>query len=922
MNYRNTLQLLKTDFPMRANLPVREVQIQEKWNEERLYEKLQEKGEKEGRPKFILHDGPPYANGHIHIGTALNKVLKDIVIRSKSMDGFRAPFVPGWDTHGLPVEHAVVKLEGGKELEPLKLRRKCKDYALKFLDIQRDEFKRLGGWGAWEDPYITLDPKYEAEQIRVFGEMFTKGYIYKGLKPVYWCMSCHTALAEAEIEYKDAQSDSIYVKFPVVDGKGLLPEDTSVVIWTTTPWTLPANMAVCLHPAYKYALLETEQGKFVVAEELASTFAEEIGLADVSTTKLYSGEELEGILCQHPLEDRTVPIILGMHVGLDQGTGCVHTAPGHGVEDYEVGMKYKLPVYAPVDARGAFTKEAGKYAGMNVYKANPVIVEDLKAAQVLLQAGKIVHQYPHCWRCKEPVIFRATEQWFASIDDFREEALKAIGEVKWIPGWGIDRISNMVKDRHDWCISRQRYWGVPIPIFYCKECGKTIIDEKTIESVSAVFAEEGSDAWFIKPATDFLSPGYVCEQCGSADFTKEMNIMDVWFDSGSSHRCVLEQRPELDAPADLYLEGSDQHRGWFQSSLLTAVATKGKAPYKAVLTHGFIVDAEGNKMSKSIGNVLAPEQVIKKYGADVFRLWVASSDYRNDVRISDTILGQMAEAYRRIRNTARFLLGNLHDFSLEKDQVPLAELASLDNWAVMRVNEVAERVTQAYRTYDFHLVYHALYNFCVVDMGGFYLDVLKDTLYCDAEDSFVRRSAQTAMYQILVKLAQLIAPLLPHTADEIWQYIREIDSSLEESVHLSTWSVSAVDEEYLGKWEEFLRIRRVAMKALEEMRASKEIGSSNEAAIDVYVDDEAYAALVPFLNDLERLLMVSKASVHRAEGSLPDTGVSLDECPGVKVQVNVADEAKCERCWRYLPSVGTDEEYKDLCARCATVVKS
>ncbi|HHV44600.1 MAG TPA: isoleucine--tRNA ligase [Firmicutes bacterium] len=921
MDYRSTLQLLTTDFPMRANLPVREVEIQKRWAKARLYEKLQEKGQREGRPKFILHDGPPYANGHIHIGTALNKVLKDIVVRSKSLDGYLAPFVPGWDTHGLPVEHAVVKSQKQPETDPIKLRQACKEYALKFLDIQREEFKRLGGWGDWDNPYVTLDPKYEAEQIRVFGDMYAKGNIYKGLKPVYWCMSCQTALAEAEIEYHDAHSHSIYVKFTVTDGKGVLPEDAAVVIWTTTPWTLPANMAVCLHPAYTYVLVETNQGKLLVAKDLAEQFAGELELSTMSVVGEYRGEELEGILCRHPLEERTVPLILGMHVTLEQGTGCVHTAPGHGVEDYEVGLSYDLPVYAPVDAQGNFTQEAGKYAGMNVAKVNPVIVEDLQEAGLLLKSGKITHQYPHCWRCKEPVIFRATEQWFASIDGFREDALKAIDEVQWIPEWGSDRIGNMVRERHDWCISRQRKWGVPIPIFYCQDCGNTILDENTIESISAVFAVEGSDAWFRRSPEELLPEGYVCGKCGGSRFTKETDIMDVWFDSGSSHRCVLAQRPELGVPADLYLEGSDQHRGWFQSSLLTAVATSGKPPYKAVLTHGFIVDAEGNKMSKSLGNVMAPDEVIKKYGADVFRLWVASSDYRHDIRISDTILGQMAEAYRRIRNTARFLLGNLHDFSPAKDGVPMEELSPLDKWALMRVNEVAARVIEAYREYDFHIVYRTLYNFCVVDMGGFYLDVLKDTLYCDAADSFARRSAQTAMYQILLKLTQLAAPLIPHTADEIWQHARQLDPSLEESVHLTTWSVSDVDEEELTKWERFLRVRRVAMKALEEKRAFKEIGSSNEAVVSMYVDEEAYGALLPFLNDLERLLMVSKVTVHRTD-TLPETGVSLEECPGVKAKVEVTDAEKCERCWRYLSSVGEDEEFKDLCARCVAVIKS
>lgn len=921
VDYQETLQLPKTEFPMRANLPKREPGMLQDWEEKGYYEKLQAKGKEEGLPEFILHDGPPYANGHIHMGTALNKVLKDIVVRSRSMDGYRVPYVPGWDTHGLPIELRAIKDLGvdRSKVSEVEFREKCAEYALKYMDVQREEFKRLGIWGEWDNPYLTLRPEYEAKQIEMFGKMAAKGFIYKDLKPVYWCADCETALAEAEIEYGDHKSPSIYVRFAVKDGKQILGDDVYFVIWTTTPWTIPANLAICLHPRLTYVLIESEQGKLVVAKDLLNSFVEAVELKEAQVVAEFAGTELEGIVCTHPLYDkRESLVILGDHVTLDAGTGCVHTAPGHGQEDYIVGLKYNLPVFAPVDGKGRFTEEAGKYHGLTLEKGNKEVTKDLHELGALLKLDFIEHSYPHCWRCKEPVVFRATEQWFASLDGFRKDMLKEIENVQFVPNWGRERIRNMVADRGDWCISRQRIWGVPIPIFYC-ECGEAVVNEETINHVAGIFREEGSNAWYTRQASELLPVGYQCEKCGGTSFTKETDIMDVWFDSGVSHKAVLEQYADLRWPADLYLEGSDQHRGWFQSSLSTSVAVTGQAPYKTVLTHGFVVDGDGRKMSKSLGNVMEPGKIIKQYGGDILRMWVASAEYRGDIRVSDDILKQMAEVYRRIRNTARFILGNLNDFSPETHMVDYQDLTELDKWALAKLAKLSERVKDAYRKYDFHLMYHSVHHFCAVELGGFYLDVLKDILYCDAPNSTRRRGAQTAMYHILVELVKLISPVLVFTADEIWQYLPGVT---EESVHLSRWDKLPTQwnaPELVAKWERLLEVRRVVAKALEHARSEKKIGSSNEAQVKIYAPAEQIEQLVPFKTDLELLFIVSQVSLEDVKES-PDEAVSFDDDQHIKVLVTRAEGEKCDRCWKYSSSVSGAEEEGKLCGRCGSVV--
>ncbi len=920
--YQQTLQLPKTEFPMRANLPKREPEMLKDWEEQSYYEKLQNKRKEQGMPEFILHDGPPYANGHIHIGTALNKVLKDIVVRSKSLEGYRVPYVPGWDTHGLPIELRAIK-ELGVDREKasiLELRQKCKSYALQYMDIQRNEFKRLGIWGEWDNPYLTLAPEYEAKQVEVFGQMASKGFIYKALKPVYWCADCETALAEAEIEYDDHRSPSIYVRFAVSDGNGVLAEeDTYFVIWTTTPWTIPANLAICLNPHLDYVLIDSDKGKLVVAKGLLEDFAEAVELETYQIKQEFTGAQLEGIVCRHPLYERESLVILGDHATLEAGTGCVHTAPGHGQEDYLVGLKYDLEVYAPVDEGGRFTEEAGVYQGIRTVDANKVVTQDLNEVGALLKLDFVNHSYPHCWRCKEPVFFRATEQWFASLDGFRQTMLDAIKEVKWVPSWGIDRITNMVADRGDWCISRQRTWGVPIPIFYC-HCGEAIIEEQTTKSVASVFCQEGSDAWWTKSAQELLPTGYKCPKCGGTDFSKETDIMDVWFDSGVSHAAVLEQRNNLRWPADLYLEGSDQHRGWFQSSLSTSIAAYGQAPYKSVLTHGFVVDGDGKKMSKSLGNVVEPGKVIKQYGADILRMWVASAEYRGDIRVSDDILKQLSEAYRRIRNTARFILGNLQDFDPTVDSVSYQDMSELDRWALMQLSRLSKRVREAYAKYDFHVVYHSVYAFCSLDLGGFYLDVLKDRLYCDAKDSQHRRSAQTAIYLILDELVKLISPVMVFTADEIWQYLPKPNK--EESVHLSRFGqlpAEYYDEELTAKWGKVLEVRRVVTKGLEEARTAKKIGSSNEAMVTIFGNEQVRNDLSKFEGSLEMLFMVSQVELRELDQAL---SASIgDDKLGIKVLVEPAKSEKCQRCWRLSPTVRSTSDLP-LCQRCADVTQN
>ncbi len=925
MNYSDTLNLPKTRFPMRANLPKKEPEIVEFWEKEDIYHRhLQKSG---NRPKFILHDGPPYANGDIHLGTALNKVLKDIVIKSKAMNGYCAPYVPGWDTHGLPIETQAIKALGinRHEKSPVEFRRLCKDFALKYVDLQRKEFKRLGVLGDWENPYLTLAPQFEAKQIEVFGEMAKKGYIYKGLKPVYWCPDCETALAEAEVEYSNHKTYSIYVKFPVTDDKGLFAgytgglEKVYVMIWTTTPWTLPANLAIALNPDISYVLVDMEGEYYLIAGKKADEIKEAGGKDRYEVLAEFSGKELEGIVCRHPFMERDSLVILGEHVTLEQGTGCVHTAPGHGEEDFLVGKEYGLDVLNPVDDKGYFTDKAGKYEGLYYEKANKVIIEDMRASGMLFADSEIVHSYPHCWRCKGPIIFRATKQWFASVEGFRDETLKSIKDVKWIPGWGEERISSMVRDRSDWCISRQRVWGVPIPIFYCSECGEHIVNDETIRAVADLFREEGSDAWFEKTAEEILPEGVKCHKCSSSKFTKETDIMDVWFDSGSSHAAVLETTPGLHWPSTMYLEGSDQHRGWFQSSLLTAVATRGRAPYDEVLTHGYVVDGEGRKMSKSMGNVISPMEIIEEYGADILRLWVASSDYSVDIRISPEILKQLTEVYRKIRNTCRFMLGNLYDFDPAGDRVGYDHMSELDKWALHRGQKLVEKVLKAYDDYEFHVLFHAIHNFCVVDMSNFYLDVIKDRLYTSRAGSKERRAAQTVMHHLLDMLVRLIAPVLSFTAEEIWQYMPGDATGREVSVLME--ELPKIREEYIDevlgeKYDKLLAVRYEVARALERARTQKVIGHSLDARVDLYPEKKIHQFLGTIKEDLSTLFIVSRVEVHHPEETAPASAVEGEDLAGMMISVSQAEGEKCERCWVYSTTVGASEEHPRVCSRC------
>ena len=927
-DYGKTLNLPQTDFPMRANLPQREPEFLKKWEDMDIYNKQLKKTE--GKPTFILHDGPPYANGGIHLGTSLNKVLKDIVVKYYSMSGYHTPYVPGWDTHGLPIEQRAIKELGLKrhEVGPVVFREACEGFAMKYLNIQRDAFKRLGVRADWENPYITLKPEFEAKQIEVFGQMATNGHIYKGLKPVYWCPECETALAEAEIEYADDTTVSIYVKFQVRDDKGIFEgvvdkDKVNFVIWTTTTWTLPANLAICLNENFDYSLVKANDEYYVLATELAENTLKAAGITDFETVAKYKGKQLEGILCKHPFLERDSLVIVGDHVTLEAGTGCVHTAPGHGVEDFLVCQKYKeIGIVVPVDSKGFMTKEAGPFEGLFYKKANGAILERLTQDGRLLASEKIVHQYPHCWRCKDPIIFRATEQWFASIDSFREESLNAIKGVKWIPEWGEERITNMVRDRGDWCISRQRIWGVPIPIFYCKDCGKELINADTIKAVADLFRAKGSNAWYALEASEILPKGTKCA-CGHSKFTKETDIMDVWFDSGSSHAAVLETREGLSSPADLYLEGNDQHRGWFQSSLLTSVATRGRAPFKTVLTHGYVVDGEGRKMSKSIGNGIDPADVIKEYGADILRLWVASSDYTADIRISKELLKQLSEVYRKIRNTARYILGNINDFKPDTDSVDYNELCELDKWALYKMTSLIKKVNEAYRTYEFHTMFHAIHNFCVVDMSNFYLDIIKDRLYTSKADSKERRAAQTVMYEILQSLVRMLTPVLAFTTEEIWQFMPHKASDDTESVQLNSWP--EVNEKYIDnklseKWDKILALRSDVSKTLEGARANKTIGHSLNAKVTIFADGEDYEFVKSIEDDLVTIFIISDVSIKKL-AEAPAEAQKGEEMPNVKIAVEQAPGDKCERCWMYSEYVGKDENHPTLCKRCADVVK-
>ncbi|MBP6044085.1 isoleucine--tRNA ligase [Phascolarctobacterium faecium] len=928
MDYSKTLNLPETEFPMRAGLPEREPEFLKYWEENKIYEKKQELHA--GHKKFVLHDGPPYANGKIHMGTALNKILKDIIMKYKYAQGFDTPYVPGWDTHGMPIEHAAIKNLGlnRHELDTLVLRKECHDYALKWIDEQRTDFKRLGVLGDWDHPYITMTHDYEAVQIHVFGEMAKKGYIYKGKKAVYWCPHCETALAEAEIEYGEEKSPAIFVKMPLVKDNGMLPEAAQgkpayIVIWTTTPWTMPANVAIALHPDFEYAWVECEGEILFMAKEMLEAVGKvcKKDLSNIIGT--CKGKDMEYAECRHPFEtiDRKSLVVLADYVTLEAGTGCVHTAPGHGADDFETGVRYNLPIICPVDGSGKLTAEAGAdFAGMFVFDANVPIIKYLAGLNRLFGKENIRHQYAHCWRCKNPIIYRATEQWFASVDGFREEALNAIAnDVQWIPSWGEARIHNMVADRHDWCISRQRVWGVPIPIFYCEDCNEHLVNDDTINAVADLFAKEGSDAWWAHSAEEILPQGTKCPKCGGTHFRKESDIMDVWFDSGSSHAAVCKTRPELAWPADMYLEGSDQHRGWFQSSLLTSVATEGKAPYRAVLTHGYVVDGEGRKMSKSVGNTVAPQEVIAQYGADIIRLWAASSDYKADIRISKEILKQLSEVYRKIRNTIRYILGNTNDFNYETDKVEFKDMLELDRWALMHMQLLKKEVSAAYESYDFHVLYHAIHNFCSIEMSSYYLDILKDRLYAYKADSFERRSAQTAMYEIMLDLVVMIAPVLSFTMEEVWQFMKK-PASMPESVFMMPWpecKEEYIDEALESKWDNFIEIRSEITRVLEGARRAKTIGHSLDAKVELHATGEALAILRSVEGDLATLLIVSQAKlVEGLAGGVEATGRE-----DLKVTVQAAEGEKCERCWIYSDTVGKDAEHPTVCARCAAALK-
>ena len=922
-DYNKTLNLPKTEFPMRAGLPEREPKMLKDWQDNKLYEKLMKHNE--GKPLYILHDGPPYANGIIHLGTALNKSLKDFILRYKNMSGFKAPYVPGYDTHGLPTELKARKKAGMKSDEKVsaaELRKICRDFALGFVDSQRTQFERLGVLGEWDNPYLTLKNNYVAKQVEVFGEMANKGYIYKGLKPVYWCPECQTALAEAEIEYSEDPCYSIYVKFEVTEDFGKLTKmgaelgKTFFVIWTTTTWTLPGNLAVCVGPEYEYSLVAACGEYYVIATDLIENTMKAAGITEYEVKGTIKGKELELMNTKHPFIDRNSLVIVGDHVTLESGTGCVHTAPGHGVEDFEVCRNYpQIPMIVPVDHKGILTEEAGEFAGLTTTEANKAIAKKLEYINRMFASEKIIHQYPHCWRCKSPILFRATEQWFCSIKDFADKAVDAIKSVKWIPGWGEERITGMVRDRSDWCISRQRVWGVPIPIFYCEDCGKEMITPDTIKNVSDIFREHGADAWYSMSAEELMPKGSKCS-CGCTKFKKETDIMDVWFDSGSSHAAVLDERDYLRFPADLYLEGADQYRGWFQSSLLTSVATKGIAPYKTVVTHGWVVDGEGKKMSKSLGNTIIPDDVVNKYGADILRLWVASSDYHADIRVSQEILKQMSEVYRKIRNTARFILGCIPDFNPDVDCVDDSKLEDIDRYALLRLNQVVKESIKGYENFEYHVIFHAIHNFCVIDMSNFYLDVIKDRLYVENTDSVTRRAAQTTMYRILDTITRLIAPILAFTSEEIWKFMPHDKSCNTESVLLNDMPKPSENEdtELMDRWDRIHLVRDDVKKALENARAAKIIGASLDAEIAIHCDGEMYEFLNSIPN-IASIFIVSAAKVIKG-----GTGDYAGEQP-ISVSVKHAEGQKCARCWMYTDTVGSDSDHPTICARCAGVLK-
>ncbi|MEO5376641.1 MAG: isoleucine--tRNA ligase [Magnetococcus sp. DMHC-6] len=940
LNYKETVHLPKTQFPMRASLPTLEPGLLKKWQEMDLYRLLRQQSQ--GRKSFILHDGPPYANGHLHMGHAINKVLKDVIVKSRQMMGYDANYVPGWDCHGLPIETKVeqeFKKKGIKkeQMNRVEFRRSCREFATTWVDIQKKEFVALGVIGDWEHPYLTMDYRFEAQIVRELGRFLINGGLYKGFKPVYWCVNDTTALAEAEVEYQDHTSTTVYVKFPLAPGVSLPGVENkasvSVVIWTTTPWTLPGNLAVCLHGQLDYIAVEIGdpngiknigQGEIlIVAEGLWKEVAQVVGIS-VEQARIvahFKGHELEGKRFRHPYLDQDAPIVLGDHVTLEAGTGCVHTAPGHGSDDYLVGLAYGLEPFNPVDDHGLFVANTPHFAGQHVFKANAQIVDYLDSIGALLHRGSLVHSYPHCWRCHDPVITRATPQWFISMEtnELRQKALQAIAKTRWIPSWGEERIHNMVVARPDWCVSRQRAWGVPITILSCEGCGTGVTSDEVLEGIVAQVAEFGADVWFERPAADFLPKGFLCPQCGGGTFIKESDILDVWFDSGVTHAAVLEQRSDLHWPADLYLEGSDQHRGWFHSSLLASVGTRGAAPYEAVLTHGFVVDGKGRKMSKSLGNVVAPDKIIQQYGADILRLWVTAEDYSGDIRISDEILKGLSDNYRRIRNTVRFLLSNLDGFDPKKSEVAFNQMPPLDRWALDRLARLIARVIEAYESYGFHRVYQDLHYFCSVDMGAFYLDIIKDCLYCEETDSLERRSTLTVLHHVLHALVRLMAPIFSFTAEEIWSHMNQSATQLA-SIHLADFpklQPQWCDDGLAVDWERLRKVRGVAYRLLENERIAKRMGSFMEAEVTLFAKPELLTFLQGF-DRLEQIFIV--AGVHvRPLTEAGDHPLS-SEVEGLAVRITRAEGQKCERCWNWHPGVGNDQNHPSLCPRCVRVV--
>ena len=936
VEYKKTLNLPQTTLGMRANATMREPQIQKFWEENNIYEKMIEQRDKNN--SFILHDGPPYLSSEkIHVGTALNKILKDILIKYKSQQGFYAPYVPGYDGHGLPIENAVVKkIKGGRHaITETELRAKCREFAHKNLKGQESEFRRLGVLGNWENPYLTINPEYEAEQIRVFGEMYKKGYIEKGLKPVYWCAACETALAEAEVEYADHTSTSIYVRFQFDEkstdkiNNEILKNSNNkpiyAIIWTTTPWTIPSNMAISMHPRFEYTFFEYNNNVYVVAQELLSSFLSDVEWeeSDIKVVGSCKGQDLELLETQHPLVDRKSPIILGEHVTLEAGTGSVHTAPGHGLEDYEVGCKYNIEVFSPLDGAGVWTDVVGipELVGVPYYKGNSMVIEMLEAKGALLKQQDIQHSYPHCWRCKKPVIYRATPQWFVKVDKFRDKALNAIKDVKWVPASGENRIGNMVEGRTDWCISRQRAWGVPIPIFYCEDCGEVICNDETIEKIAKMFEKESSDAWVKYSAEELLPEGFKCPKCGKTHFKKERDIMDVWFDSGVSWKAVVEKRSEElgHTPVDLYLEGSDQHRGWFQSSLLTSIATQEKAPYKGVLTHGFVFGEDGRKMSKSLGNYIRPDDIIKNYGADILRLWAASVDYRNDIKIGNNIVGQLAEIFKKTRNTARFLMGNIFDFNPKEDYVCYDDLKLIDKFALHKLNKLVAEVTEAFENYEFYKYFQCLQNFAAVDLSSFYLDIVKDRLYTAGKKSLSRRACQTVLYETLQTLVRILAPVMPHQAEDIWQNMPDMHKNGLISVLLtnwptihSTWTNEALEKDF----SKILEAREVVTRAIEPLRAEKKVGSSLEVAVFVKSENNS-EILKANQDDLCDIFITSQAYITEEK---PNDILNEYSEEGYTVWVTKAEGEKCERCWKYR-KLGEHQGYETICSDCYDAIQ-